>query len=315
MTDESTAREGVDAADDVEANDALEAPEAEDENAADVEDGEDHAADDEPEEGDGPEEEDEEEIEFDFGGNKMSVPKGKIPEELASKVQEFVKGTWADYTRKSQELGERSKSVEAREGAVERMTNLNGEALSIYSRGLQLQSELSQFDPRVIQQLWQSQNPEDRDRARYLSDIRNAKQTELDDVVRTLSTKESELTKAQEAEISRRMEEGRARVTRSVKNFDEKALIEYAVSKGMTEADAKQWPVNPTIAEMAWKAMHYDRMQAQAGKKKPTKTQAPAASAKPVTPLQTKGRSNAVPDPEKLSTEEWMRRRDAGKIK
>jgi len=313
MTDESTAREGVDAEADPEANDAVEAPEAEDNDAADVEAGEqDTDTDvDDPEDGEGDAEDEDEEIEFDFGGNKMTVPKGKIPEELATKVQTFSKEIWADYTRKSQELGERSKSVEARESAVERMTGLNDEALSIYSRGLQLQEELKRIDSVDLNGLWQSAP----DRARQISDARSARQAELQNIVSKLSAKEQELSQAQEAEVSRRLEEGRARVARSVKNFDEKALVEYAVSRGMPERDAKQWPVNPLIAEMAWESMMYRRMQAQAGKKKPATVKAPAADTKPVKPMPSKGQAKASRDPDKLSMEQWMRDRVAGKIR
>jgi hypothetical protein len=313
MTDESTALEGVDAADDAMATDAVDAPETEDLDAAEAEDGEQEDVDTEDGDQEGEDEEeaeDEEELEFDFGGNKLTVPKGKIPEELAAKVQTFSKEIWADYTRKSQEIGERSKSLEAREGAVEKMVGLNDEALSIYSRGLHLRQELEQFAKVDMEQLWQS----DKDRARRVSDAHAAKQAELQNIVSTLSAKEQELSQAQTAEAARRMEEGRTRVTKTVKNFDEKALVDYAVSRGMPESDAKQWPVNPLLAEMAWESMMYRRMRTEAGRKKPAPTKAPAADTKPVKALPSKGKARAAPDAEKLSTDAWMKLRMAGKI-
>ena len=53
----------------------------------------------------------EELVEFNFGGNKLQLPKGKVPEELEGKIQEFSNGIWSDYTKKNQDLAERAKAV------------------------------------------------------------------------------------------------------------------------------------------------------------------------------------------------------------
>src|SRR5690606_32943435 len=95
-------------------------------------------------EGDQEQEQEPELREFDFGGNKFSVPKDAIPDELAAEIEKFTKGTWADYTRKSQDVAEQKRALEAEKTAVERLAKLNGDALYSFSKGLQLKSEIEQ---------------------------------------------------------------------------------------------------------------------------------------------------------------------------
>lgn len=244
------------------------------------------------------------EFEFDFGGNKFRVAKDAIPEELAGKIDEFTKGTWSDYTRKSQAVAEQAKSIQAREETVAKMESLNGEALQVYSHGLQLRGELEQLSQIDLQSLWQS----DPDRARQISDSIAAKQAEFQRTVAEVANKESELSASQQAELARREEEGRQIVERRIKGFSEKApeVVDYVVSTyGMDKSEADKWPLNPITAEMAYKAMMFDRMQAQARKKPGAK---PAAA--PVAPMKGKGAAKATTDPDKMSTEQWMRWRE-----
>lgn len=291
-TEDSTALAGVEAADDsaetqeTEVNEELE---------SEVTEGQD---------GDG-EEGEAEEIEFDFGGNKLRVPKNQLPEELAGKVQEFAKNIWGDYTRKSQENAESKKSLEARERAIEKLTSLNGEALQTYSRGLAVREELAQLAQIDLNKLWQS-NPDD---ARRVSDRISQKQAEFNSIVQQVNQKEQELSTAQQAETARRAEEGKQLVERRIKGFSEKDLTEYAVKSGIPQEDAGKWALNPVVTEAFWKAMLYDRMQANA--KKP----APKVQAEPVKPMKAKGAATSgsldlVKDADKLSADEWARRRN-----
>lgn len=274
----------------VEADPDVEAPE-------DVED----EADAEDDEDVDPEGEDEE-IEFDFGGNKMRVRKGEIPDELAERVSQFTKDTWADYTRKSQDAAEKAKSLEARETALDGLSRLNDDVLNEYSNGLRLRNELAQLEQVDVNALWQS----DPDRARRVSDTIQAKRAELQSVAQAVGQKEQELTQAQETEISRRREEGKATIEKRVKGFTQNvpAVVQYVsdtygIDKTTLERD---WPLNPATAEMAYKAMKFDEMQARAKRPKP----------KPATPIKApKGKGGpATKDPDKMSPEEWLKWRN-----
>lgn len=312
MTDESTAQEGVDAAEDV--NEATEATAEETEAqdaATDADESEEEATSEDEEEGDGEEEEIAEEIEFDFGGNKMAVPKDAIPPELADKLDSFTKGLWSDYTRKSQDVSERAKSLEVREQAVEKLQNLSQDAQVTYARGLHLKSELEQLQGIDLSAMWQS-NP---DQARRVSDAISQKQAEFNSVLKELSEKESTFSKEQEAEVSRRMEEGKTLIEKRIPGFSAKAseVVDYAVKEyGLSKEEAEQWPLNPMTAEMAYKAMLYDKMQ-QAAKPKPV---AKKQVEKPVKPMKSAGgkatrRPDLNRDADKMSPDEWLKQRNA----
>lgn len=236
-----------------------------------------------------PEAEQVEEIEFDFGGNKFKVPKGSIPDEIADQLDKFTKGTWSDYTRKSQEVAEVRKSVEARAQAVAKLESINGEVLNTYSKGLQIKAEIEQLRGIDVDALWQS-NP---DQARRVSDLMAQKSAEFNATVNKVAQLETGLTQAQEAEAARRAQEGEAVLERRIKGFSQKVpeIIEYVAQSYGIDKDhaAKVWRQDPASAEMAYKAMMFDRMQSAGKKPAPV----PPKSAVPVTAMKAKGASPA----------------------
>lgn len=278
MSDEATAPEGVAAESETTIPEPVEAAEA---------DGVENEA--EQSEDDTEAEQPPEEIEFDFGGNKFKVPKGSIPDEIADQLDKFTKGTWSDYTRKSQEVAEVRKSVEARAQAVAKLENLNGEVLNAYSKGLHIKAEIEQLRGIDVNALWQS----DPDQARRVSDLMAQKSAEFNATVNKVAQLETGLTQAQEAESARRANEGEAVLERRIKGFSQKVpeIIDYVAQNYGIDKDhaAKVWRQDPATAEMAYKAMMFDRMQS-AGKKP-----APVApkTAVPVTAMKAKGASPA----------------------
>ena len=238
----------------------------------------------------------EEMLAFEFGGNKLEVPKGAVTPELAAKIDEFTKGTWSTFTKGQQENVERTKSLDARETTVAKLATLNGEALQTYSHGLQLRSEIEQLSQVDLNSLWQS----DPDRARQISDLLGSKQAEFQNVIAKVGEQERTVQEAEQAEVGRRNQEGVAYLDKHIKNFStEKAdtLVKYVTETyGMPPEQAARWALNPVVTRMAYKAMLFDR---QTGAKRPT---AAPPQAKPVKAMPTKGaNTGAERDPEKMS--------------
>ncbi len=251
----------------------------------------------------GAEDEAPEMVEFDFGGNKLEIPKGSVPPELADKITEFTQGTWSKFTKDQQANAETAKSLAARETALQTMEQINGDVQTAYSKGLQLRNEIEQLSQVDLRIEWQS-NP---DRARQISDTLAAKQAEFQNIVGQVGQYETSLSQAQQQERERLSAEGRAVLDQKIKGFStEKApeLVKHVVENyGMSQEDAEQWDINPTVTEMAYKAMLYDRMQASA--KKP---QAKPTQAKPVKPMKAKGSATgSSSDPNKMSTSEMAK--------
>lgn len=248
-----------DGAEDETGTDTLEADEGDAASEEGDGDDADPEGDDEGEDGD-----EVEEIELNFGGEKLRVPKGAIPEEVAAKVSEMAHNLEAGYTKKFQDVAERGKSLEARETAIQRAQELQGEALTRFSKGMQLQQEIAQLEQVDVNQLWQS-NP---DQARQVSDRLSAKRAELQNTIAEVSKAETEATRAQQAEIARRAEEGKELIERKAPGFtkDLPDVIQYAVDEfGLDRATAEaEWALNPPMALAVRKAMLFDRMQAKA---------------------------------------------------
>lgn len=264
-------------------------------------------------EGEETEEEAPEEVEYDLGGGqRLKVAANASAKEVFEAAQKAFKDVEANFTRKNQDVAEKAKALEAREKAVERLSNLNDKVLDEFSRGRAVQRELEQLGKVDLNALWQSPNPQDRDQARRVSDRISQKQAELNAIVQNVSRIESELSTEQAQERARRLEEGKREVARRIPNADQviDKVIEYAVSKGLPKEAASDWPANPLFTEMAWKAWMFDEAQAKA--QKAAKPKPPQAQ--PVqTTRSTGGRAklDLNRDADKLSAEEWARRRNA----
>lgn len=260
----------------------------------------------------GEEEAPEEEVEYDFGGGqKVKFKANATAKEVFEHAQKAFKDVEGSYTRKGQEVAELRKSLEAREKVVEKLTALNDEALNTYSRGLSVRQELEQLEQIDVNSLWQS-NP---DQARRVSDAISAKRAEFQNIVTKVNQLEGHLNQTQQAEIARRMDEGKQVIEKRIPGFATKHLpdvIEYvSTNYGIPkEIAARDWPLNPDTAQMAYKAMMYDRMQAQA--KKAAKTPNAPNQPQPIVPMKGKGGSAVRKDPSKMDMDEYARWRAAG---
>lgn len=222
-------------------------------------------------------------IEFDFGGNKLEVKSGDIPHEVAEKLEKFSKDIWADYTKKSQVNAEVARTLKAHEEAFATIENLGTEALNAFALGKNVKAEIEQLSAINLQELWRS-NP---DNARQITDLKAAKQAELQSIINEVDQYERQLIRARQEDLARRTEEGRSKLDRKFKGFSTEIApkLEMYVQEtyGMSAEEAAQWSLSPDVTEMAYKAMLYDQMRSANKQKKITKT------AKPVTAMPNKG--------------------------
>ncbi len=250
-----------------------------------------------------PEPEEIEEIELSFGAKTLKVAKGAIPDDVLSEIEDFTKNVQGDYTRKTQEVAEQRKEVEAKRELFEKLATLKGEALSAFSAGQRLAAEIQQLEQIDLNAVWQS----DPDQARRIGDALSIKRAEFQKHVNAVSAHEAAMEAEQQRAYAKLEEAGRAEMRRAVKGFDENAereMVAYAVKNGIDEQDAKRWPLNPKTAQMAWKAMQFDKLQAQT--KAATAAKTPPAPAAPV--KAAVGKVTAAPrSPDQMSDEEYYR--------
>lgn len=219
-------------------------------------------------------------LEIDFGGTKFEYKEGEMSPELAERVQETIKGFEGAQTRKSQELAEQRKAVEEAKASVDRISNLDGQALKLFTDGQLLKQSIEKIESLNMNALWQSRP----DEARQLSDRLALEKSQLAQVVNEVDRLETESLEARNADVGRRMAEGEKEVLKLDPDFmkTEPAIIEYVTKNfGLSEDEAKTWRLNPTTAIMAKKAYLYDQMKDRISAKKSAKIPKPTPS-KPV---------------------------------
>ena len=246
--------------------------------------------------------------EFNFGGKEFKLRKDALDDEQAEQFEAYGKGLQADYTRKTQEIAETRKQIEAREASAEKLLSLQGDTLDVYSKGLAIRQELAQLNQIDLNALWQS-NP---DQARQVSDTISQKQAEFNATVQQVSAKEAQMSQARQAEYQAKAAQGEKILNDRIPGFTAKSneVIDYFCKTfGASKKDAEAgWKSDPVTSELAYKAMMYDKIKENA-KKGSKVTPTPATETKPVKGKGGRHQSNIPSD--KDSPEVWLKKRNA----
>lgn len=251
-----------------------------------------------------------EEEELNIGGDKLRFPKGSVPKEVVDKLSEFSKGLEASYTKKFQDVAESRKSIESRAQVLEKMQGMTGELLKTYSMGEAIKQELAELSQVNLNQMWNSPDPQVRDQARQVSDAIRLKEMQFQQILNRVTQTEQQLEHQKAAEIERMDTEGKAVLEKRIKGFSQKApeVIDYVVKNyNIDPQEAQRYGLNTSAAEMAYKAMLYDRMQA-ASKPKPKPVQTA-----PVKPVAKGGTANPTTPVAKMTTEQLARHLGLGR--
>lgn len=261
----------------------------------------------------------EEEVQYDDEGNPIDPDEEidldddlriRVPKSKAEKAREaFLRQ--ADYTRKTQELAEQRRSFDAERNAVLGATNMELEAFATV-RGLQ--GMIAQYQGRnFAAELAQANANYDDDTARAIQ----AQHMHFQQLERALQGAAGQLSAArgqrlsmEQQETARRIEEGRATLSREIGwNDDLKAKLEsYALGAGLSRDDLSDLEASPAAAKILHAAFqwhqHSQKTQA-ANKHLAAQTTQPAAKAG--------GSSSPIPSnklDDRLSKDEWYRRRE-----
>lgn len=236
------------------------------------------------------EDDDSEEVEHD--GQKFRVPKAIKPLLMMQ----------ADYTRKTQEVAELRKAVEAQRAAG---ANLDGELVqhqakivSLDERLVEYQSvnwaELEQQDPATAAQLW-----------RQYSQLKDTRQQALGE----LQHKAQQRSLEQQRIVAKQIEEGQAVLARDIKDWSPETagkLTDFAVRDFGFSPQEIGSITDPRMI----KVLHRAHQAEQLLKKQAATTKATTAQAVSPTP-KVIGQSAAPRGlDDKLSADEWVKRRN-----
>lgn len=256
------------------------------------------------------------EVELDENGDPVQPPEDET-EEVEHEGKKYklpkpLKGALlmqADYTRKTQEVAEQRKQVEERQKAfVEEQKQYSAHLLDI-GKLVALKDAVTQFEQANWPQI-RANNPAEADQLWF-----QYQQTKLqfDKSAAALNAQIQERNSKAQQEAATRAEQFRSAVQREIPDWSPELagkLDQFAISQGFT-ADELRQVSDPRVVKMihtAWKASQLQTKQAAIKKAeiveaaKPLKTVA-ANTGTRANPADASG--------DKLSTEEWARRRNA----
>jgi hypothetical protein len=239
--------------------------------------------------GDAPEES--EEIEHD--GRKYLVPRALKPLLLMQ----------ADYTRKTQEIAEQRRAVTAEREALQQTSQAE---LDSYARATTLAQQLAQYQ-RIDWRAWHDSDP-------FAAAAATSEYQMLRDAhgqaLAQLSQLNGQRTFLAQQDIARRMETGRAALTKDIPGWSEdlKArLIAFAAGYGFSRDELDDLEADPRVAKVLHAAFSGSRSAETARK---VHNLVAAQQAQPAARVNARGAPPTGLD-DRLGTDEWMRRRNA----
>lgn len=253
-------------------------------------------------------ESDEDEYQFDFGGNKYNAPKKGTSKEAAEALQNYGNGLQTSYTKKFTALSEAHKVMENRVESVSKLESMNNQTLNEYAQGLSLKTEIAELEKIDLDPYLRSDDNRDHIEAQRIQNAIAQKTRQFNNHLNNVNQLGHQANEVQRQENVRRYVEGSAMMDKRIPNFSKsvaKDVVAYAVSKGVPEAHAATWPLNPFAAETTYKAMMWDKAQSKAKTGIRKTTNKKITPVIPVAPKKKGKGSGARKDPGKMSQGEY----------
>lgn len=235
-------------------------------------------------------EDDSEEVEVD--GVKHKIPKALKPHLMMQ----------ADYTRKTQEVAELRKAVEAEREAV---TNASAEEIGARARIVAMDERISQYN-QVDWDAWENQDPFAAQKGwREFQTLQNQR----GQAAHTLAQLSQQRTLAEQQETAKRIEEGRKVLERDIPGWSPEIgakLLDFGVKQfGFERSEIEEF-TDPRMVKVLHAAFEGLKVKEQAKK---AQGHQKAQEVKPA----AKAAAGAAPKQgldDRLSAEDWIKRRN-----
>jgi hypothetical protein len=237
----------------------------------------------------------EEEEEIDYEGQKYKVPKNLRDAFLRQ----------ADYTRKTQEVAEQRKQLEAQAAQVQRQAKEHQEYVTELAEVVAVDKQLAQFQNVNWQQLYDANPGEAARLTHQMNELRNYR----GQLAQSITQKQQQRALNEQQATAKQVQEASLYLAREVKGWSDErsnALLKYGVEQGIPADVLSRTTIqHPAIGKILHKAELYDQLV-----KKQSAKPRQEAQEKPVTRI-TSSKSGTHRDPEKMSADEWLKWRNA----
>lgn len=192
---------------------------------------------------------------FEFDGLRFPVPKQHV-----QKLKDSVLAQ-ADYTRKTQEVSERARTISQQEKLFQVQQQFHRESVDDISAIKALDMQLAQF----ANVDWMNLPAEQAMRTRFAYDQLKEKRQES---LNSLNQKWATFNQTREKQLKEFAKAGRDEASRRIKGFGDKEaneLTDYLKKTGYMEEEIANLFYNARDVEMLWKARQFDALQDQKG--------------------------------------------------
>jgi hypothetical protein len=242
-----------------------------------------------------------EEIEDELEGVKLRGPKDVLERIKAERLMQ------ADYTRKTQEVAEQRKAIEADRERFQQAAKTHQEHLRDAARLVAIQDRYAQFQNVN----WAQLNAEDPVRAQALHIEFTQLQSQGAQLANSLAQREQRRQLESQQESAKRANDAEAIVMREVKDWGPEKLkkfVDAGEKAGLPAEGVRQLLIHfPQAARFMNKALMYDQLLAQRMQKQPQALPTPASR------VGGSAAANTKPLSEVTDPREWAERRRARK--
>jgi tetrahydromethanopterin S-methyltransferase subunit B len=238
----------------------------------------------------------EEEEEVEIGDKKFALPKSAAEKLKAERLMQ------ADYTRKTQEVAETRKSVEAEREQVRQHAEQQQQYIKEIAKVTALDDQIAEYAKLD----WNALSDQDPISAQKLHFQYQALQQQRQTAAEAITQKQQQNALVEQQEVAKQIQEAEAYVQREIKGWTPERstqLNSYAQAEGVKfdQAFAKVLVQNPALIKIMHKAAMFDQLEKKQSTK-PAPTPAPA----PVTRVGA-ARATAAKDPSKMTDAEWAK--------
>jgi hypothetical protein len=245
--------------------------------------------------------EDDPEEEIEIGDKKFALPKSAAEKLKAERMMQ------ADYTKKTQEVAEHRKAVEARDAEVQRHAAEAQEYLAEIGEIHSIDKQLAMYRgldwARLI-----DENPKE---AMLYQQQQRDLETARTEVANKITTKRNEKALAEQQSTAKQIQEAETYFKREIPGWSPERsnrIADYAAEQGIPKGTlAASVLRNPALVKVLNKAEMFDQLQ----KKQAAKPKEATPEVKPVTRITaSRGGAQAVRNPDDLPMDQWLKWRD-----
>jgi len=209
----------------------------------------------------------------------------------------------SDYTQKTQTVAEQRKSLEAQAAALTQQQELQQQTFEDVAHVKAIDQQIEQYNALNWPELYQ----QDVGQAATLDHQKRELENQRQQTINRLNQNQAKALENQRVEHARMREEGQKVLSKEIDNWTPElaqTIAAYGVSQGLNE-QAVASIIDPVHVKLIDKARRYDELVAK------QKAAAPKAEP-PKSAVKVKGKRAAVTkDPDKMSTEEWLKMRNS----